>query len=142
MIAYVVVAALLKPELVGETRAAPLRGHPLGADIAETRRPPSPADDAPIGQMLFSTSLVVLLIVGTLSAIWLGLCTPTEGAGLGAVGALISGADRGNSPARGLAGRARRGPHFRAAAAAFVLRPALFTRAVDDRGFTEAAKRS
>ena len=139
MIAYVVVAALLKPELVGETRAAPLRGHPLGADIAETRRPPSPADDAPIGQMLLSTSLVVFLIVGTLSAIWLGLCTPTEGAGLGAVGALILALIKGIRPREVWqvvldVGRTS-GPLL-----LLLFCAQLYSRVLSMTGFTEAAK--
>jgi TRAP-type mannitol/chloroaromatic compound transport system permease large subunit len=48
--------------------------------------------------MLASTMLVILLILGTLGAIWLGLCTPTEGAGVGAVGALILAAIKGIRP--------------------------------------------
>ena len=39
--------------------------------------------------MLASTGLVVLLVLGVLGAIWLGVCTPTEGAGVGAFGALV-----------------------------------------------------
>ena len=84
---YVVIAAILKPELVGEGTAA--RGHaaPLGAAVAG--QPPSEADERPIGHLLFSTALVLALIAGVLGSIWLGFCTPTEGAGVGAVGALI-----------------------------------------------------
>ena len=126
----------------GDAEAGTGRRNRRGARCADVRsarmlraradRPPLD-DDAPIGAMLLSTSLVILLIVGTLGAIWLGLCTPTEGAGLGAVGALILARDQGNPPARGLAGRAGCRPHLRAAAAAAVLRAALFARAVDDR---------
>ena len=45
--------------------------------------------EEPLGRVLASTGLVVLLVLGVLGAIWLGVCTPTEGAGVGAVGALI-----------------------------------------------------
>jgi TRAP-type mannitol/chloroaromatic compound transport system permease large subunit len=38
--------------------------------------------------VLASTGLVILLVLGVLGAIWFGVCTPTEGAGVGAVGAL------------------------------------------------------
>ena len=51
-----------------------------------------------IRAMLASTMLVILLILGTLGAIWLGLCTPTEGAGVGAVGALILAVIKGIKP--------------------------------------------
>lgn len=80
MILYVVIAAKLRPELVGEASAA---GKPLAAGAA------APDGEEPsIRTMLGSTILVILLILGTLGAIWLGLCTPTEGAGVGAIGAL------------------------------------------------------
>lgn len=88
MVAYVVIAAKLKPDLVGETLASRLTASPLGADVT-TASTAQPADDESFRAMLASTMLVVLLILGTLGAIWLGLCTPTEGAGVGAVGALI-----------------------------------------------------
>jgi TRAP-type C4-dicarboxylate transport system permease large subunit len=48
--------------------------------------------------MLLSTSLVVFLVAGTLGAIWGGLCTPTEGAGVGAIGALVLAIIRGIRP--------------------------------------------
>ena len=49
---------------------------------------PSPSDE-PIGRLLASTGLVVLLVIGVLGAIWLGVCTPTEGAGVGAAASLL-----------------------------------------------------
>jgi tripartite ATP-independent transporter DctM subunit len=87
MIAYVVIAAKLKPELVGETHASRLAARPLGADVSGARIAPPADQEESLRAMLVSTLLVVLLILGTLGAIWLGLCTPTEGAGIGAVGA-------------------------------------------------------
>jgi tripartite ATP-independent transporter DctM subunit len=84
---YVVIAATLKPELVGEGTAARVRAAPLGADVAV--QSPRDVDERPIGSLLFSTALVLALIAGVLGSIWLGFCTPTEGAGVGAVGALI-----------------------------------------------------
>jgi len=97
MIAYVVIAAIMKPELVGEARA-PEPSYPLGADVTTAGRPPSIGEDEPIGAVLASTLLVVMLILGTLGAIWLGLCTPTEGASVGAVGALILAVIKGIKP--------------------------------------------
>jgi tripartite ATP-independent transporter DctM subunit len=97
MIAYVVVAAIVRPELVGETRARLPTGA-LGADVAGTSPTPPIVADEPIAAVLASTLLVVMLILGTLGAIWLGLCTPTEGASLGAVGALILAVIKGIKP--------------------------------------------
>ena len=95
MVAYVVVAAILKPELVGE-RSRSVTGA-VGADVAG-----APAvtigGEQPIGAVFASTMLVVALILGTLGAIWLGLCTPTEGASVGAVGALVLAVIKGIKP--------------------------------------------
>ena len=85
--AYVVIAALINPALVGADGQGRVRTAPLGAAVA-TPRGMDP-DEQPIGQLLFSTALVLALIAGVLGSIWLGYCTPTEGAGVGAVGALI-----------------------------------------------------
>jgi len=97
MILYVVVAAKLKPELVGETHASRLAARPLGADVTQPSLRPE-VDEATFRAMLYSTLLVIALIVGTLGSIWLGLCTPTEGAGIGAVGALILAVIKGIKP--------------------------------------------
>ncbi len=64
MIVYVVIAAILKPELVGERRR--LATGAVGADIVATPTVTPPVDEQPIGAMLFSTLLVVLLVAGTL----------------------------------------------------------------------------
>jgi tripartite ATP-independent transporter DctM subunit len=85
--AYVVIAALLKPSLVGAGAGTVVRTAPLGAAVSASTC--DEADDQPLGPLLFSTALVLALIAGVLGSIWLGFCTPTEGAGVGAVGALI-----------------------------------------------------
>ncbi|MGD9921639.1 MAG: TRAP transporter large permease [Pseudorhodoplanes sp.] len=85
--AYVVTAAILNPALVGGSANRPVQTAPLGA--ATTEPMPHEHDEPPIGPLLFSTALVLALIAGVLGSIWLGFCTPTEGAGVGAVGALI-----------------------------------------------------
>ena len=106
MIAYVVIAAILKPELAGgggSARAAPRSS----AVRRRRRRRPAPRRGAD-RPLLASTGLVILLVLGVLGAIWLGVCTPTEGAGVGAVGALVLALIKGITLARGLAGRARR----------------------------------
>jgi len=96
MIVYVVIAAMLKPELAGGSRR--IAAAAVGADVVAAPTVTPPVDDQPLGAMLYSTLLVILLVAGTLGAIWLGLCTPTEGAGVGAVGALILAVIKGIKP--------------------------------------------
>ena len=139
MIAYVVIAAKLKPELVGETHASRLAARPLGADV--TGAPTAPPGDrrsrsAPCWR---ARLLVVLLILGTLGAIWLGLCTPTEGAGIGAVGALILAVIKGIKPREVWqvvldVGRTS-GPLL-----LLLFCAQLYSRVLSMTGFTEAAK--
>ncbi|HTL65961.1 MAG TPA: TRAP transporter large permease subunit [Pseudolabrys sp.] len=138
MIAYVVVAAKLKPELVGETHASRLKARPLGADVTSAPTAPS-GDEESIRAMLASTMLVILLILGTLGAIWLGLCTPTEGAGVGAVGALILAVIKGIRPREVWqvvldVGRTS-GPLL-----LLLFCAQLYSRVLSMTGFTEAAK--
>jgi tripartite ATP-independent transporter DctM subunit len=95
---YAVLAATLRPELVGEGIAPHARA-PLGAAV--TGVPPQPvlsSEEQPIGPLIVSTGLVLLLIAGVLGGIWFGFFTPTEGAGAGAVGALILAAIKGIKP--------------------------------------------
>ncbi len=67
---YIVVAAGLRPALVGGKKESPSRQpHILRA--------------------LLSTSLVIGLVAGTLGGIWFGAFTPTEGAGVGAAASLV-----------------------------------------------------
>lgn len=95
MILYVVVAAKLNPALVGETPD----GRPIPRPASAAATPATDdVSDAEFRRMLFSTLLVIALILGTLGSIWLGLCTPTEGAGIGAVGALILALIKGIKP--------------------------------------------
>ena len=68
---YIVAAAVLRPDMVGESRER------------VAREPPA------IGKALLSTLLVVGLVLGTLGGIWLGAFTPTEGAGVGAAASLV-----------------------------------------------------
>jgi tripartite ATP-independent transporter DctM subunit len=68
---YIVVAAVMNPAMVG--RDSP---RPEGAEPGLLRA-------------LLSTSLVILLVAGTLGGIWLGAFTPTEGAGVGAAASLV-----------------------------------------------------
>ena len=96
MIVYVVIAAILKPELVGERRR--LATGAVGADVSATPTVTLPEDEQPISALLFSTMLVILLVAGTLGAIWLGVCTPTEGASVGAIGSLILALIKGIKP--------------------------------------------
>jgi C4-dicarboxylate transporter DctM subunit len=138
MIAYVVIAAKLKPELVGDVGTSGSGARALGADVTAAPAPDEP-DAAAIRAMLFSTLLVVALIIGTLGAIWLGLCTPTEGAGIGAVGALILAVIKGIKPREVWqvvldVGRTS-GPLL-----LLLFCAQLYSRVLSMTGFTEAAK--
>jgi tripartite ATP-independent transporter DctM subunit len=137
MILYVVSAAKLKPELVGESRTA-VAALPLGADVTRSSSA-DPVDVENIRAILVSTLLVVALIAGTLGAIWLGLCTPTEGAGIGAVGALILALIKGIKPREVWqvvldVGRTS-GPLL-----LLLFCAQLYSRVLSMTGFTEAAK--
>jgi tripartite ATP-independent transporter DctM subunit len=77
-IAYILFVSYTQPHRVGEGVRAPL---PAGA-----------ADDAheiDTAGALWGTLLVIGLVVGVLSGIWLGFFTPTEGAGVGAAASLL-----------------------------------------------------
>ncbi len=137
MVVYVVVAAKLKPELVGETKEGRMMPRALGADVTQTA--PLEEDDEAIRRMMISTGLVVALILGTLGSIWLGLCTPTEGAGIGAVGALVLALIKGISPREVWqvvldVGRTS-GPLL-----LLLFCAQLYSRVLSMTGFTEAAK--
>lgn len=136
MIAYVVVAAILKPQLVGGTSRIATAA--VGADVTTARAVP-PIESEPMGAILASTLLVVALILGTLGAIWLGLCTPTEGASIGAVGALILAVIKGIKPREVWqvvldVGRTS-GPLL-----LLLFCAQLYSRVLSMTGFTEAAK--
>ncbi len=138
MVLYVVLAATFKPELVGETRAV-RNAAPLGAAVTPPHVAPPEVDEATLRAMLFSTLLVIALIVGTLGAIWLGLCTPTEGAGIGAVGGLILAVAKGITPREVwqvvLAVGRTSGPLL-----LLLFCAQLYSRVLSMTGFTDAAK--
>jgi C4-dicarboxylate transporter DctM subunit len=137
MIAYVVGAAIVRPELVGASRL-PVGAAPLGAAITPAAASPG-APEEPLGRLLASTGLVVLLVAGVLGAIWFGVCTPTEGAGVGAVGALVLAMIKGIRPREVWqvvldVGRTS-GPLL-----LLLFCAQLYSRVLSMTGFTEAAK--
>jgi tripartite ATP-independent transporter DctM subunit len=138
MIVYVVIAAKLKPELVGETHASRLAA-PLGADVTGAVSVSPIEDEASFRAMFASMMLVIALIIGTLGSIWLGLCTPTEGAGIGAVGSFILAMIKGIRPREVWqvvldVGRTS-GPLL-----LLLFCAQLYSRVLSMTGFTEAAK--
>src|ERR1019366_6187189 len=137
MIVYVVIAATFNPELVGESRR--LATAAVGADVVGTQAARPNEDEQSLAAMLYSTLLVVLLVAGTLGAIWLGFCTPTEGAGVGAVGALLLAVIKGIKPREVWhvvldVGRTS-GPLL-----LLLFCAQLYSRVLSMTGFTEAAK--
>jgi TRAP-type C4-dicarboxylate transport system permease large subunit len=95
-VAYCVVTGVVSPAAAGGGRSAPVAS-PAGAQLSRPMAVETP-DEPPMGPLLFSTGLVTLLIVGCLGSIWLGVATPTEGAGIGAVGALALALVKGMRP--------------------------------------------
>ena len=134
MVVYVVLAAIIKPELVGGRSRAAVAAGPLSADVTAATPP-----EEPLGRLLASTGLVVLLVLGVLGAIWFGVCTPTEGAGVGAVGALVLALIKGIKPREVWqvvldVGRTS-GPLL-----ILLFCAQLYSRVLSMTGFTEAAK--
>jgi C4-dicarboxylate transporter, DctM subunit len=134
MVVYVVIAAVMRPELAGG-RGAGAAARPLSADVTAAADIP----EEPFGRLIASTGLVVALVAGVLLAIWLGVCTPTEGAGVGAVGALILAVIKGIKPREVWqvvldVGRTS-GPLL-----LLLFCAQLYSRVLSMTGFTEAAK--
>ena len=131
MVAYVVIAAIIKPELVGgRRRAAVPLAQPLSAGGnrdagADRTAAPASCSPAPVLVVAARARRAGRDLVRRLHADRRRRRRRGGRAG--------PGGHQGHQAARGLAGRARRRTHLRAAAAAAVLRPALFARAVDDR---------
>jgi C4-dicarboxylate transporter DctM subunit len=86
--AYIMWVALTQPERVG-----------AGKDRTEANaRIDSEMSGEALRGLIVSTLLVFVLIVATLGGIWLGLFTPTEGAGVGAALALLLAMWKGLNP--------------------------------------------
>jgi TRAP-type C4-dicarboxylate transport system permease large subunit len=67
-------------------------GGKKAAAAAEKRRASGQSlevDDRRFVELLWSTSLVIALVIGVLTGIWQGFFTPTEGAGVGAAAGLL-----------------------------------------------------
>ena len=73
---YIVGTAMVRPDMVGE-------------QVKQRTAAETVAVREPLAIAMFSTLLVIGLVIGTLMGIWLGFFTPTEGAGVGAAAALL-----------------------------------------------------
>src|SRR5690606_7824534 len=83
----IIITAILNPSIVGEAKARALSAAVpvVEEDVTE----PS------VATAMLSTTLIICLIIGVLGGIWAGFFTPTEGAGVGAAGALVIGIMKG-----------------------------------------------
>jgi tripartite ATP-independent transporter DctM subunit len=93
---YILIVAVLRPEVVGGARAPAAQRTPLAPPVLA----PHAASDAATEQLsqlaLWTSTLGISLVVLTvLGGIWFGYFTPTEGAGAGAFIALILGIIKG-----------------------------------------------
>ena len=82
---YVVIAAIVRPELAGGRRAEIPAGAGVGADVTPGAAP----QEIAALTMVTSAGGIFLLIFLVLGGIWVGFFTPTEGAGAGAALALL-----------------------------------------------------
>jgi C4-dicarboxylate transporter DctM subunit len=81
-IVYILYVAIVRPEDVGA-------GRDREEAAARSGQPYSLLADRELLRTLWGTFLVIGLVLGVLAGIWLGAFTPTEGAGVGAAGALV-----------------------------------------------------
>jgi C4-dicarboxylate transporter, DctM subunit len=88
MIAYVVIAAIINPALAGAGAPLAHAGAPLNAAMSPGASP-TMENEPSLLQLMGSAGMVVLLVLGVLMSIWFGFATPTEGAAVGAVGAMF-----------------------------------------------------
>ena len=93
--AYILYIAYTQPHRVGEGVAA---ARPVGAAAIGQPKPSAPQDDRDLREIMLSTLLVVILVLGVLGGIWLGWFTPTEGAGVGAAASLLLAVIKGVRP--------------------------------------------
>lgn len=93
---YILGAAILRPELVGATRAS-APGTPAFVENPESAiASPAEGSVAVDRFSLWTSTLgIVLVVVTVLGGIWFGFFTPTEGAGAGAFIALVFGIFKG-----------------------------------------------
>ena len=96
-IVYIVVMAILRPDLVGEGQAALEKARAERAAAEAAGAPIPDTSQMPLARRDLFTSLagVVGIIGSVLGGIWFGVFTPTEGAGAGAALALILAAMKG-----------------------------------------------
>ena len=83
---YILGVAILQPHRVGEARRV---AKAVGAAAVQSPPPTAPVEEENILRTAISTMLVLALVLGILCGIWLGVFTPTEGAGVGCVLALL-----------------------------------------------------
>jgi|EndMetStandDraft_9_1072997.scaffolds.fasta_scaffold13434_4 tripartite ATP-independent transporter DctM subunit len=92
---YILYVAYTQPHRVGEGLPA---AHPAGAASIGEPKLRAPQDDRDLREVMLSTLLVVILVLGVLGGIWLGWFTPTEGAGVGAAASLLLAIAKGVRP--------------------------------------------
>jgi C4-dicarboxylate transporter DctM subunit len=89
---YILVVAFLQPHRVGEARRV-VAGSVGAAAVGPAPAPAEESDD--LGGKAVSTLMVMALVIGTLAGIWLGVFTPTEGAGVGCALSMVMAISKG-----------------------------------------------
>lgn len=95
MIVYIIAVAIVRPEMVGEGRRPSTVGAQASAESAAGPDRIGARIEAPHGNAWFSGLGFLAILAGSLGGIWAGIFTPTEGAGMGALIALIVGIAKG-----------------------------------------------
>ena len=85
MIVYIAILSFVRPDIVGHS---PKRGNRSGTNVMDTAGSDIPAPTR-VG-FYVSMAAFAAIIFGALGGIWLGFLTPTEGAGIGALIALVA----------------------------------------------------
>jgi tripartite ATP-independent transporter DctM subunit len=98
---YILIVAVIRPDLVGGARsAAPLglKASAAPAGPLSSATPDDASEQVDKRALWTSTLGIILVVVTVLGGIWFGFFTPTEGAGAGAFIALILGIVKGLRP--------------------------------------------
>jgi tripartite ATP-independent transporter DctM subunit len=97
MVIYIFATSLVRPDLIGHTAGRRVSLSAATADVAAAPAGVEQIVIRPPGRFAMTASAIgfIAIIFGALGGIWVGFFTPTEGAGVGAIIALVVGIVKG-----------------------------------------------